>query len=461
VKNPLIAALAAAIILAAPAQAEDAQGYWAGSIANVLHVVLHVEKDADGRWNATLHVPAQNLVTRVDDLVLAAGKVSFAVKKFNASYAAGWNEADKAWTGTWTQGQAAPLVLKRTDASAVIVQKPRRPQEDAIAARTPSYDNVEVTFSNDAARTTLAGTFSVPHGKGPHPAVVLIHGSGPVDRNEAVFDHKPFLILADHLARQGIAVLRYDKRGIGKSTGNFRDATTFDFADDAEAALRFLRSRSEVDTARVGAIGHSEGGLIVPLLTARDAALRFAVVLAGPGVRGELILVEQIALMGKAQGAPAEAIAKERKLNQAIFGTLASDADYEAAVRKTDQVLADAVQTGALPADARPAMLKRFGTRWFHTFLRHDPIESLKATRQPILVLNGELDLQVPSALAIAPIRDALKDNPRAVVRELPQLNHLFQTAKTGSGSEYKAIEETMSPMALDAIGSWIRTIVK
>ncbi|QNA87780.1 alpha/beta fold hydrolase [Massilia sp. Dwa41.01b] len=263
----------------APAQAEDAQGVWSGTIANSLRVIVQFTKPADGPWQASITVPAQNFSAPVENVVVTPEQVSFALPRLKATYSATWNAQDGLWKGTWKQGQATPLDLKRTSAEAV---KPKRPQEAAIAASPATYTSSEVGFDNVAAKVKLAGTFTVPQGKGPFPAVVLVHGSGPLDRDSEVFGHKLFLVLADHLSRQGIAVLRYDKRGIGKSTGTLRESTTLDLADDAGAAVRFLRTRPEVDSARIGVVGHSEGGLIAPLIASRDPALGFVVMLAAP-----------------------------------------------------------------------------------------------------------------------------------------------------------------------------------
>ena len=458
-KSTLLGLAAAALMAANPVYAADASGYWGGSIANSLNVFVQFHKTADGRWEGNLTVPEQGLVTKVDKLVVTNDQVSFALIALNAGFTARWNEQHKVWTGTWSQqGRTAPLVLKRTDAKAL---KPRRPQEDAIAARAPSYSSSEVAFFNAAADVTLAGTFTVPHGKGPFPAVVLVHGSGPLDRDEDIFEHKLFLVLADHLNRQGIAVLRYDKRGIGKSSGLYKGATTFDFASDAEAAVRFLRDRPEVAARHIGIIGHSEGALIAPLVASRDPALGFVVLLAGPGVRGELLMVEQLALGSKARGAMDDVVAKERALNQALFAAMASEPQLEAATSKARLVVEEAKRNGTLPEGMDDARLKHFSTPWFHAFLRHEPGPALQATRQPILVLNGELDLQVPAAMDLAAIRTALKGNPRAVVKELPKLNHLFQTAVTGAGTEYFGIDETIAPIALDTVSDWIRATVK
>lgn len=458
-KTTLLGLAVAAAIALQPAHAEDATGNWKGTIAGTLNVFLHVTRTADGHWDGTISVPQQGMTSKVDQLAVDADHVSFALLALHAQFDASWNAQDQAWTGTWRQsGHAVPLNLTRTGADASL---PNRPQEAAIAARPASYASTDVSFVNAAANVTLAGTLTVPPGKGPFPAVVLVHGSGPLDRDETVFDHKPFVVLADYLARQGIAVLRYDKRGIGKSTGVYRGSTTLDFADDAAAAITFLRSRPEVDGRHAGIIGHSEGGLIAPLVASRDSGVAFIVMLAGPGVRGAQLMVEQLALRARANGAPASVIAQERILTAAMFAILASEPDVAVARIKAGALLDDARRAGTLPAVMNGKLVDTFSTPWFVTFLRYEPGPVLQAVRQPILVLNGERDQQVPPGLDLPAIRTAVSGNPAAVVRELPGLNHLFQTAATGAGTEYFQIEETFAPGALAVIGDWITATVQ
>lgn len=454
----VVAALAAAI----PARAEDARGQWSGTIANTVTVILKVEQGAGGAWEATLSSPSQGFATKVEKFETSADRLSFAIPKLNASYQASWDAQAQAWSGTWSQGQKAPLALKRISAQDAAAAQPRRPQESAIAAGAAAapYVSQEVKFDSSAAGVKLAGSLSVPKGAGPFPAVVLVHGSGPNNRDEDVFNHKIFLVLADHLARQGIAVLRYDKRGIAQSTGDYKAATTFDFADDAQAAVAFLRSRADIDARHIGMIGHSEGGLIAPMVAARDPQLGFVVMLAGPGVRGELLMIEQMALASRAGGASEADLARERVLNSALFAAIAGEKDLAQAHVKAKAILDQAEKDGVLPPGMGALQLKSFTSPWFHSFLALEPGPALRAMRQPVLVLNGELDRQVPSRLDLDAIRAALAGNPRAVVKELPKLNHLFQTAATGAGSEYGKIEETVAPAALAEVSSWIRAQV-
>lgn len=454
-KSTLIALLMA---LGAPlAQAEDATGHWKGRIANSLDVFLEFGKAPQGQWEGTITVPQQGAKFKVDQLAVSEEEIAFRLVSLSAGFTARWSAADKAWVGAWSQGgQSVPLRLERADATA---SKPKRPQEEAIAARAAGYTSSEVTFTNPRGGHTLSGTLSVPQGKGPFPAVVLVHGSGPNDRDQKIFEHKSFLVLADHLTRQGIAVLRYDKRGVGKSGGVYKGATSMDFADDAEAAAAFLRTRPEA--GRIGIVGHSEGGLIAPMVAARDPKVAFVVMLAGPGVRGELLMVEQMANAARANGMPEAMLAREREVNRALLAALASEAQLEQAGDKARQALAALEARGMLPAGGAQARLQPFATPWFHAFLRHEPGPVLRSLRQPVLALNGERDLQVPSGMDLTAIRTALKDNPRAVVKEMPGLNHLFQTAPTGAGSEYYTIEETFAPAALETVSSWILATVQ
>lgn len=450
---------ASLVLAAASAQAQDANGYWQGKFPDSLQVVLHLDQAAQGSWEGKIMVPAQEAEAKLDDLVVTREAISFRINEFGAGYSSRWNQASQSWVGSWTQGgDATPLTLERTDASVLV---PRRPQMQAIAAGALPYSTIEVTFENAEANAVLAGTLTVPQGKGPHPAVILVHGSGALDRDATNTQHKPFLVLADHLARQGIAVLRYDKRGVGKSTGNRRNATTFDLADDAAAGIAMLRTRADIDKNRIGVIGHSEGGMIAPILTARDPHIAFAVLLAAPALRGDALLLKQIERMGRAAGAPEQAIQKDLALHRALFDVIVAEPDLDKARARLLEVGEQAKRDGLAPAAIVDRRVRQFSTPWTHAAVRHDPAPALQGTRQPVLALNGTLDTQVPADLNLPAIRAALPANPRTVVKEMPALNHGFQTAKTGASIEYYAIEETFAPDALTLVSDWIRNTVK
>jgi fermentation-respiration switch protein FrsA (DUF1100 family) len=337
------------------------------------------------------------------------------------------------------------------------------------------YDEQEVVYQNKKDGLQLAGTLTLPRSKGPFPAVLLITGSGQQDRNETVFDHKPFLVLADHLTRLGIAALRVDDRGVGKSTGRFIEATSEDFATDALAGVEYLKTRKEIDPRRIGLIGHSEGGLIAPLVAARSTDIAFIVMMAGPGLTGEQILYRQTALVCKSAGMSDDLIAQTRAAQDRVFAILKQEKDNVVAEKRILEE-ADAFREVAAKARADAtdehkkeisiiaaaiegqAQSKLVVSPWFRFFLTYDPRPTLMKVRCPVLAIIGEKDLQVPAEENLAAIRLALEagGNKDHTVLALPDLNHLFQTCRTGAISEYAQIEETISPAALDTISKWI-----
>lgn len=371
-----------------------------------------------------------------------------------ASFAGTLDPAKATLAGTWSQlGFSLPLALTRR-AEGVAQPTLNRPQ-------TPlppfPYQVETVSFPSKAAGVTLAGTLTLPTGPGPFPAAVLIAGSGPNTRDEPIVGHQIFLVLADHLTRHGIAVLRYDKRGTGQSTGDYDKATTQDFADDAEAALDYLAQRKEVEPHHAGLIGHSEGGLIAPMVAARDKAAAFVVALAGPGVNGADILKEQGRLILAATGMPPDELeADTRRRNQAI-DIVRDEKDPAAAAAKLRVALLDTAKTDAKPEEAVQQGIQVINTDWFRFFFNYDPAPAWHALTCPVLALIGSKDLQVPPEQNLPALRAALAGNPRVEIDEMPGLNHLFQTASTGSPMEYGRIEETMAPAALDKVADWVR----
>jgi hypothetical protein len=299
----------------------------------------------------------------------------------------------------------------------------------------------------------LAGTLTLPEGKGPFAAVVLIAGSGANGRDEKVFGHAPFLVLADHLTRHGVAVLRFDKRGVGQSTGDFAAATTADFAADAEAGAAYLRSRPEIDRRRIGLIGHSEGGVIAPMVAERDPAIAFLVLMAGPGVRGDRIIMAQTRAIAAASGAPPAALEAGEARQRRFLDVLMAAKDQAAAETAVRGML-----EGRMPDAAVEAQVKVAASPWYRSYIAYDPAPALRRLRIPVLALIGSKDLQVPPDQNLPALRAALAGDPRAEVAELPGLNHLFQPATTGSPAEYGQIEQTLSLIALDRISSWILT---
>jgi len=343
----------------------------------------------------------------------------------------------------------------------------RRPQEPVPPL---PYATKDVQFINQRVGNVLAGTLTLPDSRGPHPAVCLISGSGPQDRDETVADHKPFLIMADYLTRQGLAVLRYDDRGVGQSTGNFAAATMKDFASDAQAAVQYLRTLPMIDEDRIALIGHSEGGLVAPLVSlSLPDQVACMVLLASPGVNGEQILYLQDAAMARARGEDEEAIARSRERKRIMFDVIKQESDplkAAAAIRQalnesllTEAELAELKQSGLQLEDLVNQQIRLLNNDATRFFLVYDPIPTLKRIHVPVLALFGEKDLQVPSQSNAEMVASALAtgDCPDHLVRTLDGLNHLFQTAETGLPENYQSIRETMAPMALRQIADWLR----
>jgi pimeloyl-ACP methyl ester carboxylesterase len=439
--------------------APDFSGHWEGHIdtpgmALDVLVDLHCE---DGIWSGTADIPMQGAKgLPLAGIRVEGDQIEFGMANIPGDPTFRGKLEQGRLSGTFTQGgQGFPFALGRE-----AIAPPARPQEPDTT-QLP-YGPEEVTFSHDDVQ--LAGTLTLPAGTGPYPAALLVSGSGPQDRNEEVFGHKPFLVLADHLTRAGIAVLRVDDRGVGGSTGSVTQATSEDLAADAEAGVAFLRQHPEIDARRVGLIGHSEGGLIAPMVATRSKGVAFVVLLAGPGVPGDQLLARQTELLARAAGMDGKPLSRmlaaHHRLIELVEAGAAEDSLREQAERLiTAQADSEAANTNAAGLEEAAArVVKQLDSPWFRFFLRYDPRTALRRLQVPVLALDGSLDLQVDPAQNLPEIRKALAQarNRDATVMELPGLNHLFQKAKTGSVQEYYTIEETMDPAALDTIRDWI-----
>jgi len=437
---------------------QSIEGAWEGTLdfgGVKLRLVLKVSKAADGSLTAKADSPDQGATDLpVDTISLKDGAVRFEMKQLMASYEGTLNKEASEIAGEFKQGGlAVSLTLKRTAKPAAL----NRPQEPK---KPYPYDEEEVGYENRRDGVKLAGTLTFPRGKGPFPAVLLITGSGPQDRNESLLGHKPFLVLADYLTRQGIAVLRVDDRGVGGSTGSTPNSTTENFAADVMAGIEFLKTRKEIDPKQIGLIGHSEGGLIAPMVASQNGDVAFIVMMAGTGLTGEEILYLQGAMIMKANGASADQLAKQRATQESMFKILKEEKDPAAAEKRLREELSKSLteEEKKKSEQAIAVQIKQSNTPWFRYFLTLDPRLALRKVKCPVLALNGENDLQVPANENLREIEAALKagGNKDVTIARLPKLNHLFQTSETGSPNEYIKIEETIAPVALRTIGDWI-----
>lgn len=454
-------ALIAALALHQPPP-QDPGGYWLGTLnirARELRLLIHVTSTSPPAATFT-SIDQDNQARPVTGLTIANGAIEFTTG--NATIRGRLAADGRTIAATYSQsGAEYPVTFARVDGPPVV----RRPQEP-VAPFPYVSEEVTVRSTDDVV---LAGTFTRPSSAGPHPAVLLISGSGPQDRDESVFGHKPFLVLGDYLARRGFAVLRLDDRGAGKSTGARTHATIEDYATDAVAAVTWLAARADVDRRRIGLIGHSEGGIVAPLALARTRDVAFLVLIAAPAMNGTSLAMLQADRIARAAGAAPQQVALQQALNGRIYALLEKGGD-EAAIRASVRaILKEELAKAGIPEAAVPLVEKQMEpqiqrglTPWFRHFLAHDPNESLRAVRVPVLALYGSVDVQVPADENASRMRDAITaSSPQSEVRTLTGLNHLLQNARTGAMNEYPRIEETMAPVALEAIAEWLRRVAR
>ena len=448
-------------------KAQEISGTWNGvlEIQGIqLPLVIHLEEGADG-FTGTMDSPDQGATgIEITSVSYDTPNLKFEVTPMAISYSGDLREGGVI-EGTFTQmGQSLPLNFSRNAVAKKQLLRPQEPKEPY------PYYSEEVTIENSGAGLKLSGTLTLPAQDGKYPVVVLISGSGAQNRDEEVFGHKPFLVLSDYLTRKGIGVLRYDDRGTGKSTGDHSTATSADLATDVGSAVAFLKSRADIDSKHIGLVGHSEGGLIAPMVAAESADIAFIVLLAGPGISGYDILMLQSKLIREAGGVSGEALENEMNLtrgaldlvrssaNQAELKTALSDYFIEALAKNPEQV-----PPGMAVEDIISTQVDGLATPWMQYFMKYDPAPALRQTKCPVLALNGENDLQVPSSENLQAIEKHLKagGNSDVTAKELAGLNHLFQNSATGAPTEYAALEETFAPVALEAVASWILARVK
>jgi pimeloyl-ACP methyl ester carboxylesterase len=441
---------------------KGAAGSWLGTLdlgAMKLRLGLEVT-EKDGKLEAVLDSIDQNAKLPVTSIEDGTAGVKFAVAPINGGFEGRYSQDGSELIGTWTQGgNSLPLTFRR-QASPFALKRPQEP------ARPYPYREEEVTIQNSRASVSLAGTLTLPEGKGPFPAVVLMSGSGPQDRNESLMGHKPFLVLADHLTRAGIAVLRYDDRGFGKSSGSFAAATHFDFASDGRAAFEYLETRPEIHRSRIGLLGHSEGSVYAPYIAKEEPGVAFVVLYAGVGVPMRELLDRQGMDILKAMGLAYTPSAEEIAINDAIFERLALKkidretaeflrAKFREAIALTPENVRQALNLNEQSIEMR---LQTLLTPWFMELLSYDAGKELGHIRVPVLALFGGKDTQV----AAQPNSDAMKKaftaagNRDVTLKTFDGLNHLFQHAGTGAPGEYSSIEETMAPAVLETTSNWI-----
>ncbi|MBR4390850.1 MAG: alpha/beta fold hydrolase [Bacteroidales bacterium] len=430
------------------------EGYWKGKLnlgVQQLELAFEIKTAEDG-YSATLDVPAQGAFDiPVDATIVKDGHLRMTMSAMGASYSGVLK--DHTIEGEFAQhGMTIPLNLEKGTKEVVRV-RPQDPQPPF------NYSIEEVEFANLKEGNTLTGTLTMPEGEGPFPAMVLVSGSGQQNRDEEMMNHRPFWVIADYCARNGIAVLRYDDRGVGGSTGELENATSMDFSYDAEAAFDFLRKQKHIDASHVGILGHSEGGIINFMVSARRPEVSFLVSLAGSAVNGIEVLKEQQAALLRAQGMTEEAIQFSAKANAQLFDIIAASNDREEA----DTLLRQLVKGWGYNEKLTEQTMSQLTSPWMYFFLKYDPTEAIVKTNCPALLLNGSKDLQVLASQNLPAFEKTIAEYGKTnwTLCEMPDLNHLFQHCETGSPNEYVNIDETISPEVLEMIVRFVKSVGK
>jgi len=443
-------------------------GSWIGTLkfkGMELRLVFNARLNEKDSLIVTIDSPDQGVkgITTSRSAIRADSAIIWS-KVIMGSYRGAFNDDRKTMTGTWRQGgMNFPLEMKQQE-NEFVLNRPQEPQPPF------PYISREVKFRNYADTIDLAGTLTIPDSVKTFPAVILITGSGAQNRNEEIFGHKPFAVIADHLSRNGFAVLRIDDRGVGGSGGKFSTSTTFDFVKDISSAVDFLKTQQGIDTSKIGLMGHSEGGLIAPILASERKDIAFIVLLAGPGIPGEKLIPLQTELISRINGVKEQDINESKKTDLKVFAILKKNSDNQKASEKIKALLVDlnkkeSKKTGkdTMTEIQIDREVRNTVSPWFRTFLFLDPVTYLSKVKCPLLALNGELDLQVPPDENLHAIEKSMifGGNSNYKIEMIPKLNHLFQTATTGSPAEYGKIEETFSPVALEMITTWLTGVIK
>lgn len=445
---------------------------WSGgvtvAVGTEIGMIFTLDTAEDGSLRGRLSIPSQGLMDAVvSDLEVDDQGVSFVLAlasmapEVQPSMALTFNE-DGSLSGTMSQaGMTFPVRMEATDADAIDAEREARRPQTPRAPFPYRTQEVMVPVSTDAGEHTLAGTLTLPaedaFGEGPFPTVVFITGSGAQDRDETIFEHKPFAVIADHLARHGIASLRCDDRGVFGSTGDPVNPTTYDFVDDARAQVEFLLPRGDVGP--IGVVGHSEGGVVGPMLAAENEDVKFVVMLAGTGVPGDEIMVEQTAALLAASGLPAERVAQAKEVHARVLQEFGDGATVEEIKPLLTELIGKQTAVPLTPEvleQATAQAMAQMEIPWIRAFVQLDPREALRDVKQPVLVLNGGMDLQVLSWQNVPEIEKALAENPDVTVRVFPGLNHMFQKCEVGTVAEYASITTTIESEVLGVITEWV-----
>jgi dienelactone hydrolase len=439
--------------------AQDITGQWNGLLkvkGLQLRVVFNIRKTGNG-FSSTMDSPDQGAKgIPVTTTTFENSKLELEIANAKIEYAG--ELKDNIITGTFRQGgQEFPLNLSKEQIEKQTVNKPQEP------IKPYPYYSENLTFKNNKANITLAGTLTLPKKEGTFPVVILITGSGPQNRDEELLGHKPFLVISDYLTRNGIAVLRYDDRGVAQSQGDFKTATTVDFASDVESAVSYVKTRREINIKKIGLVGHSEGGVIAPMVASKFNDINFIVLLAGTGLSGDKLLLLQKAKIEHETGYDEKEISKSQDVFKGAYQIILHSDRNDINLKSKIKAYFKQTLGNTAPEEQVNAITNQIVNPWTVNFIKYNPALVLQKVKCPVLAMGGEKDLQVPAKENLTIIESSLKEggNKKVTIKMFPNLNHLFQECKTGLPSEYATIEQTFSPTALDFMTKWIINQVK
>jgi pimeloyl-ACP methyl ester carboxylesterase len=453
--------------------AQKINEHWSGILnagGQKIELRLNLIQNADKTYTSNWEVPVQKAKGITSSkTTFENGQLSIEIKMIGASYSGALNAAGDKIEGSWGQsGMSFPLNMEPLIADAVVtvVMKPQTPKPPF------SYTSQDVLYHGINTNLDYGATITYPNDHIKHPLVVLITGSGKQDRDETIFDHKPFAVIADYLTKKGFAVLRVDDRGAGKSTGEFSKSTSADFALDVEEHIIYAKTLAMVDTNKIGLLGHSEGGLIAPMVAARNKSVAFIVLMAGPGIQIVDLMGIQNELVLKSVGIGQDAINAYIPLYKKLMKTIIASDKKEDAIIKAKEIVKDwytitdkvlVKKTTNINDEAGVEkfannMVETLSTNWWKYFGAYDPQPTLQKVKCPVLAMNGSADIQVPANASIHGIEAALKKggNKQFTTKQFEGLNHLFQKCSKCTVAEYGELETTIEPEVLDTMSSWL-----
>lgn len=442
-------------------RAQEIMGDWYGDLkvmGQEIPLIFHIS-EADSGYSATMDSPEQGgFGIPVSSVRFENDSLILSIPSAGIAYEGKYFSAEKIIKGIFKQGGLSlEFNLSKEKPKKEEILRPQEPKEPF------PYVVKEIKFRNKKDSIQLAGTLTLPSEKGHFPAVILISGSGPQDRNEEIFGHKPFLVISDYLTRSGIAVLRFDDRGVGESGGDFSTATTSVFASDVKAALDYLKTRKEIDQEKIGLIGHSEGGIIAPMVANETGNVDFVVLLAGPALRGAELMLLQKKILEEKSGVNPIAVAKSQEIFKGAYDIILNSEESNSEINKELRDYFSNQLGAAVNANQIDAIVAQITSPWMLSFIRYDPAPALEKLKVPVLAIFGENDFQVPPKINSEKMKEALEKgkNEDFSVVVLDDLNHLFQESETGLLNEYAEIEQTFSPEALEIIAEWIEKQTK